>query len=83
MAYELLTSRDLLVQQRTNQGRVLNPLWRIVRDSGSDYVRLCEQFGVTPSSRARFDLPEPNLWDIEEAVESWKAERSGDFPDNA
>ena len=76
-ARSALSEGDLLIRQRTNQGRVSNPLWRIVRDSAADFIRFGEAFGLTPSSRARFNFPEPDPWDeLEAGFEKWSAERA-------
>lgn len=69
--------QELLVERwhGTRMAFVTNPLYRVVRDLGAAYVKLAEQYGLTASARARFDLPEPDTWSIETAWAEWQAEK--------
>lgn len=52
-----IQARGILVEG--DRGMVKNPSCQLARDYRADVIRWAQQFGLTPSSRGRLDVPEP------------------------
>ena len=57
---ERLIRREGLVTTGVRGGLVKHPAVQILRDSSTAFRQYAEQFGLTPSSRARIELPMPD-----------------------